>query len=170
LFGLGEGVIPPPFLTRIKMKIERELTNEEAVNLYSAVLSIQSSEVDKRTSDGEHIVEVIALPAKTSHKISRQISWLKEFYESYMELVKKEAKEANELYASDEFKASGDKRSPQQIFEESIDVYKKEKELFLVLEKPLKYSDDESKSDFGKVKLKSVVLNLAPDGFIEWLE
>ena len=146
----------------------KKLTNKEALDLFNAMKLIQISEKDRKTEDGREVIEVIALPPKTAHKVSRQLRKLEGFVDDYKDTLKRIQNEAKEI--AKESKDSDEEKSFAEVFNQLIKAHDEQVETFDVIEKPLKYSDDQSKSDFGKVALKSQVLSIAPEGIIDWVE
>lgn len=152
------------------MNKKRKLTRKEAISLYNALKMIQMCEVDKKTEDGSKVIEVVALPPKTAYYISQQIGKLEAFSKSYDDAIQRFAKEANEAVEKEKKEGKNEIEPAQKRFSAAIEAFNAEVEMFETIEKPFKFSSDPTKSDFGKVQLKSQVLELLPDWFFDWIE
>lgn len=142
-----------------------ELSNPEILNLSNALDLIQQAEMNTMSEDGSKILKVNALPPKTANRIRNQKSEIKSFVEDYQETIKSSVEKANEAAKLDD-----EERTAQEIFVSIVEELNNETYEVNILKNSLKYSDDSNKSDFGGLLLKSAILEIVPEGFIEYVE
>lgn len=143
---------------------ETKLTFSEIMSLSNALRLIQEAETNTISEDGDRILKVNAFPPSTANKIRNQKSKIKDLVDDFQETVKASVEKANEKAKEEEDKTS------IQILNELLDALSKEEREVEILNKPLKYSGNKDRSDFGGLHLKSEILELVPDGFIEFVE